>query len=103
MNKFSCFVNMIEKSREREYENRFCKKRAHFRFARTARTSRKIYLKMLVQAVGVPVLKLAGALGLSRRGLRLLHPWKTKARAFRRGAAKAVPESRQHGARPIAD
>lgn len=63
--------------------------------------SRKIYLKMLIQAVGVPVLEFAGALGL-RRGLRLLHPWNTKGRAFRRGAAEAVSESRQHGARPIA-
>lgn len=53
------------------------------------------YLKMLVEAVGIPILELDGALGLPG-GLRLLHPWNTDSRASRQDAAKAVSESRQH-------
>ena len=63
------------------------------------RRQKTLYLKMLIQAVGVPVLELSGVSGaLARRGgLRLLHPWNTNTRAFRHAAAEAVAESRQHG------
>lgn len=54
------------------------------------------HLKMLIQAVGVPILELPGALA-PRGGLRLLHPWNTDSRALGHAAAEAVPESRQHG------
>lgn len=56
------------------------------------------YLKMLIQAVGVPILELDGALA-PRGGLRLLHPWNTDSRTFGHAAAEAVPESRQHSSR----
>lgn len=56
------------------------------------------HLKMLIQAVGVPVLELDDALAL-RGGLRLLHPWNTDSRTFGHSTAEAVSESRQHSSR----
>lgn len=65
---------------------------------RRSRRDRRLrnYLKMLVQAVGIPILELPGALA-PRGGLRLLHPWNTDSRAFGHATEKAVSDSRQHG------
>jgi len=53
------------------------------------------YLKMLVQAVGVPIFQLDDALALRGR-LRLFHPWNTDSRTFGHAAVEAVPDPRQH-------
>lgn len=61
---------------------------------------RLLYLKMLVQAVGVPVLELGGALD-PRGGLWLLHSWNMDSRTFGRDTAETVPESCQHNFRGL--
>lgn len=75
---------------------KFCDDKCEFRDISIVERGGSVYLKMLIQAVGVPIFELPGALA-SRGGLRLLHPWNTDSRAFGHATAEAVPESRQHG------
>ena len=51
------------------------------------------YLKMLVQAVGIPILKLHVAL-VPGGGLGLLHRWKAKIMTLRQGTLKHTPKTR---------